>query len=531
MSIRVRAGSSRVSRRAALVAVVLAAAGTAPAASGAPGGVGHADELPLGRPGLPESRSSQEVGPGVTYTRIVRGSTSRHGAYTVDVGFKGDRRDARALAARLRADGYRARLLRIAERAPDDPERGPLGFLVRVGSFDSEPPAQALSERLAAAGYSGLRVVFTPENGTRTTGPWVVHVLEVRPAQLAGRLDARLATEVVPERELLTSVAGRSGALAALNGGYFVIGPNDGTPGDLAGISMLDGTLVSEAVDGRTSLLVPGPSGAGARIAAMSTLLDVTASDGARREVDGRNRKPGLIRGCGGVGGDVPTERPKHDFTCTDDSEVIHFTPTFGAASEPGDGSEAVLDAHGLVLELRSQRGGPIPSDGSVLSGIGEGAQWLRAHAQPGERLEVDAGTLAGGAPLGPAPGLDVVNGGPRLLGAGRLDITAAAEGFHWADNPEFYYRFGVRRNPRTLAGTTSDGRLILVAVDGRRPGHSVGASFEESALIMRALGARDAVNLDGGGSTGMTLGSALVTRPSDATGERPIADALVIGR
>jgi exopolysaccharide biosynthesis protein len=58
-----------------------------------------------------------------------------------------------------------------------------------------------------------------------------------------------------------------------------------------------------------------------------------------------------------------------------------------------------------------------------------------------------------------------------------------------------------------------------------------VGASFEESAGILRALGARDGVNLDGGGSTGMTLGSALVTRPSDATGERPIGDAIVVGR
>ena len=44
-----------------------------------------------------------------------------------------------------------------------------------------------------------------------------------------------------------------------------------------------------------------------------------------------------------------------------------------------------------------------------------------------------------------------------------------------------------------------------------------------------KALGARDALNLDGGGSTGMTLGQNLVTRPSDPTGERPIADAIFI--
>jgi exopolysaccharide biosynthesis protein len=45
----------------------------------------------------------------------------------------------------------------------------------------------------------------------------------------------------------------------------------------------------------------------------------------------------------------------------------------------------------------------------------------------------------------------------------------------------------------------------------------------------MRALGARDAVNLDGGGSTAMTVRGTLVTRPSDATGERPIGDAIVV--
>jgi exopolysaccharide biosynthesis protein len=36
-------------------------------------------------------------------------------------------------------------------------------------------------------------------------------------------------------------------------------------------------------------------------------------------------------------------------------------------------------------------------------------------------------------------------------------------------------------------------------------------------------------VNLDGGGSTSLTVGSSLVNRPSDATGERPIGDALVL--
>jgi exopolysaccharide biosynthesis protein len=117
-----------------------------------------------------------------------------------------------------------------------------------------------------------------------------------------------------------------------------------------------------------------------------------------------------------------------------------------------------------------------------------------------------------------------VVNGGPRLLPA----IDAAAEGFDHPGDVTFWYGFGLRRNPRTMAGVTRDGRLLLVAVDGRAPGYSAGLSFAEEAAVMRALGARGAVNLDGGGSTTMTVRGTVVTRPSDATGERPLGDAIL---
>ncbi|HEV2770232.1 MAG TPA: hypothetical protein VGV40_08635 [Solirubrobacteraceae bacterium] len=52
---------------------------------------------------------------------------------------------------------------------------------------------------------------------------------------------------------------------------------------------------------------------------------------------------------------------------------------------------------------------------------------------------------LADGQPLGFGV-TDVINGGTRLLRGGRPAISAAAEGFHWPENPEFFYRFGVRR-------------------------------------------------------------------------------------
>jgi len=496
----------------------------------APAAHGQQAGLPLGRANLAETRTSRAIAPGLTYTRIVRGERAPRDRFVVDVVFAPTRDAARETRADLAADGHAARIERVARRAPDDPAPGPLGFLVRVGAFAELADAVALRDRLAGEGYAGPRVVFTGEDGRRTTGPWVVDVLEVAPGAFPGVVAPRLATDVVPGREPLSALAARTDALASVNGGYFVIGEENGTDGDLAGISVLDGELVSEAVNGRTSLLLPGRAGARASVEALRSRQAVRADDGAARELDGLNRVPGLIRGCGGTGGDQPTEAPKHDFTCTDDSELIAFTPRFGASAPAGAGAEAVLGADGVVTEVREARGGAIPAGATVLSATGDAAGWLRAHAGVGRHLGLGIAVLGEEErPLALDAPLGVVNGGPRLLRDGAVQITANAEGFHWPEDPGFLYRFGIRRNPRTLAGVTGDGRLLLVTVEGRRPGYSVGASFLESAAILRALGARDGVNLDGGGSTAMTLGARLLGRPSDPTGERPIADAVVV--
>jgi Phosphodiester glycosidase/SPOR domain len=485
-----------------------------------PTGAQARDRLPLGHAGLHEMRTTDRLAPGVSYTRIVRGHLSPADGWAVDVAVVADRGGAEDLAARLRAAGFESELTALA-RPPDDRSQGPLGYRLRSGLFATRTEADARVAAIRAAGLPARGAVFTAEDGGPTSGPWVVHVLAVDPA----RAEPVLANDVVVDRERLSAISARRGAIAAVNGGYFVIGDADGTPGDLAGSSILNGRLVSEAVDGRTDLFLRRHR---ADVAALWDRRWVDAADGARRLLDGENRRPGLIRACGGEGGDAPTGLPLHDITCTDPSELIHTAPLFGAATETGPGAEAVLDDRGRVEEVREPRGGPVPADGSVLTGTGDAADWIRRHVRPGTRVRLGS-RLQDERGAVPLPGLDVINGGPRLLRSGRVNITAEAEGFDHATDPGFYYAFGLRRNPRTMAGVTRDGHLLLVAVDGRAPGYSAGLDFEDEALVMRALGASDAVNLDGGGSTTMTVRGNVVTRPSDATGERPIADAIVV--
>ncbi len=82
-------------------------------------------------------------------------------------------------------------------------------------------------------------------------------------------------------------------------------------------------------------------------------------------------------------------------------------------------------------------------------------------------------------------------------------------------------------RSPRTAIAHTADGTVLLVTIDGRQPGWSPGMTLRELTDMLLQLGARDAVNLDGGGSTVMTKNAAVVNRPSET--RRSVANGLFV--
>jgi exopolysaccharide biosynthesis protein len=90
-------------------------------------------------------------------------------------------------------------------------------------------------------------------------------------------------------------------------------------------------------------------------------------------------------------------------------------------------------------------------------------------------------------------------------------------------------------RHPRTVVGLNANrSKLVIMVVDGRRPGISVGMSYSELATEMTRLGCREALNLDGGGSSVMAVRDAatgtfrILNHPSDGH-ERAVASALGI--
>ncbi|HPH52708.1 MAG TPA: phosphodiester glycosidase family protein [Bacteroidales bacterium] len=114
----------------------------------------------------------------------------------------------------------------------------------------------------------------------------------------------------------------------------------------------------------------------------------------------------------------------------------------------------------------------------------------------------------------------DVLTSGPILMVDGELE-------------PQAPDKFNTNRHPRTAVGKRSNGTVVFVVVDGRLP-EAAGVSTTELSLIMSWLGCRDALNLDGGGSSTMVFDGNIVNHPSDNKkfdhqGERVVANAILV--
>lgn len=497
--------------------------------------------LRLGPAWLPESRSTQTLQRGVTWTHIVRGEPDPTLFWTVEISIPSgetspdpdappavlkDHKSAQETAHEIDASHFPARVEEVTTPAMADLPAHTQGWRVRVGHFDSQTAADTEQSQLNAAGFEGS-VVYTGWDGDATDrGPWNVEVLTIDPKAFAGRLISSVGPDI-ERRETTSTLAKLAGATAGTNGGFFVLDPRAGAPGDPAGVSVLRGRLVSEPTNGRPALLF-GDDARGATVQRLHWGGEIRGK-GQSLPLDGLNRVPGLIRNCGGID-DQPTDAPLQDITCTDPDEIVAFTRAYAPDHTPsGEGVQVTLNSRGFVAKVAHERGAAVPGRGTVLQATGDLAPKLAAMAQLRQQLHITSLLLgAHGQAVQPDHHTFAVNGGPLLLRHGRVHITAKRDGMVHPGDPSFFYGWVTKRNPRTIAGVDRAGRLVLITADGRSTS-SLGLSITEAADVARALGLREAINLDGGGSTTMVVGSRVVNDPSDATGERPVGDAVLV--
>jgi exopolysaccharide biosynthesis protein len=182
----------------------------------------------------------------------------------------------------------------------------------------------------------------------------------------------------------------------------------------------------------------------------------------------------------------------------------------------------AIARAEGAVLAINGSFFRP---DNSLCGvAVARGATWtaiddancIHGLSWPPWALTSTQGT----ASKGPILGRELISGYPTLLRAATPQPNPPA-----APAP-------IREpNPRTMLGVdASRTHAFLVVVDGRDPGHAAGLTLEASMELMRSLGAYDAINPDGGGSTELWIENegGVQNTPSDGH-ERPLANAVVV--
>ena len=333
---------------------------------------------------------------------------------------------------------------------------------------------QSRSEYVIAPG-----LIYREFLAGRSAGPVRAHLLEVD-FKAGYALRPVLSNDSVAGIEALSEMAARSQAVAMINGPYYM------RSGEILGLLKIDQTLVSTPDTPRTSFGVL-PDG--------KIIFDSPAFTG-HVELPDKTRIPidGVNRGRG-------------------ESELILYNTYYAYWTLTVGGGREFLVRDGRIVDIRNDNS--VISEGTVVLSASGRQAWLMADLKIGDPLKIVQ-------TLGPVwdKVTQAVGAGPCLVKNGEIYMTTLGE--------EFGSDVAGGRAPRTALGITKDGKALLVVVDGRSRS-SVGYTLLELARFMLEQGAVEAMNLDGGGSSQMIIGSQIVNTPSDGRERRLGAGIAVV--
>ena len=361
--------------------------------------------------------------------------------------------------------------------------------LAAVGLFVNSAPSLAAPTPLFPGVSYENSVQFTPH------GPVAIRVVRgPRPVGLY-RLRTVLSNETVLGRETVSSMQRRlagQATMVGVNGDFSRFA--DGKP---SGILLRDGVLVAPPNSQRSSV------GFG-----LDGMLDVR-----------RIRFLGTWRGSGqrrslNVFNDAPGKNGIALFTSEYGRATPRIAGSYSIVLSPFPASVPNTDLVAPVTAATQNDPVRIAPGTAVLMARGNAALKLQTEAAIGSTvtlrliLQPDWSTVS-----------DAVGGGPVLVRDGKPVYRA---------NEAFEVSVIAPRHPRTAIGQLADGRTLMVVVDGRQSGYSVGMTTFEMAQTMVRLGAVRAMQLDGGGSSTLAFDGTVLNRPSDGR-ERPISTAVML--
>ncbi len=186
---------------------------------------------------------------------------------------------------------------------------------------------------------------------------------------------------------------------------------------------------------------------------------------------------------------------------------ITIFTPARGSRARVTDGICVVVNNN--VVQRVAYGDAQIPPTGYVIhfrgGEVGQ-AQKFPIGAEVGYRVQYAGPNAAAWQSVNEAFGA-----GPRLITDGAITFAPLEEGFQ---DPKILTNYGLRN----ALGVLRDGRIILVSLGG--------VTVQQLASIMKALGAYQAMNLDGGASASLYCNGQTLVRPG-----RLLSNALVFVR
>lgn len=309
--------------------------------------------------------------------------------------------------------------------------------------------------------------------------------------------DPRLRAEPVTAEggighvESLESMMARSGAVAGVNGTFFDAYEADDSKRHPNGLLIASGELVrtgnNPALGIRTDKSV--------QIHPLKTSLELKVTHGSRSYTV----QPW------GVNTYYGDETP---------GQVVCYTKAYGLEVAAPNGTKAVIEA-GRITAL-TEGAAAIPDEGMVcfIGHTGNNDRNLLPNLHVGDTVELRETAADGQTWVTeniPDAWEAAIGVGPKLVTGGAVDLDLARDGF---DDP----KLASAANARSFTGKDAEGRLVMGTVSA--------ATLEAAAHVLAGLGFVEALNMDGGASSGLYYDGAVKRAPG-----RLISNALVVKR
>jgi exopolysaccharide biosynthesis protein len=344
-------------------------------------------------------------------------------------------------------------------------------------------------------------------------GPWVIHAVEIDTRRKDLEIQTATAWDRTQGRETTSSMAARKSdsahhVVAAINGDFFNV-----ETGESNGDQIINGTFVKgSAKRNPTDSLYRS-------IEAFFAVTENRQPVIGWFDFDGR-----LFLRSAGVSEITAVNVTKWNGLVLYNSYYSRATPRrttgIGVAEVSlrtvGQRRDSVVCV--VATNVRAG-GGSTPDEGMlILAAYGDSRKVIEGSVGPGDtvlvvlRLLPDKGRVK-----------NLMAGWPLLVSEGKNLMEK--EELQQIGGPNFTER----RHPRTGVGISKDkAKVFFITVDGRQVS-SAGMTMKEFADAMISLGVHTGLNLDGGGSTTLVVNGKVANSPSDRTGERPVANALLV--